>query len=203
MAREGPRTRSALAALDEARFGPGRTLNLRAVLPTPAQATARAEAWLRQKQVERAGEVLVITGRGNRSIAGVSVVRQAVLGLLNALRRRGVIDAVREHTAGSFVVTLAPLSSLRSAPRRRNDPTHAQAADPRVLSGLSRDTRRLLRSVALSSLESLGVREPEAFVEREMVAQFSHLGATIRDGPMREERLRNALLVLLDELQHR
>jgi len=47
------------------------------------------------------------------------------------------------------------------------------------------------------------VREPEAFVEREMVAQFSHLGATIRDGPMREERLRNALLVLLDELQHR
>ena len=34
MAREGPRTRSALAALDEARFGPGRTLNLRAVLPT-------------------------------------------------------------------------------------------------------------------------------------------------------------------------
>ena len=201
MAREGPRTRSALAALDEARFGPGRTLNLRAVLPTPAQATARAEAWLRQKQVERAGEVLVITGRGNRSIAGVSVVRQAVLGLLNALRRRGVIDAVREHTAGSFVVTLAPLSSLRSAPRRRNDPTQAQPADPRVLSGLSRDTRRLLRSVALCSLESLGVRE--AFVEREMVAQLSHLGATIRDGPMREERLRNALLVLLDELQHR
>jgi len=203
MAREGPRTRSALAALDEARFGPGRTLNLRAVLPTPAQATARAEAWLRQKQVERAGEVLIITGRGNRSIAGVSVVRQAVLGLLNALRRRGVIDAVREHTAGSFVVTLAPLSSLRSAPRRRNDSTQQQAADPRALSGLSRDTRRLLRSVALCSLESLGVRDPEAFVEREMVEQLSHLGATIREGPMREERLRNALLVLLDELQHR
>lgn len=203
MAREGSRTRSALTALDEARFGPGRTLNLRAVLPTPAQATARAESWLRQKQVERAGEVLVITGRGNRSIAGVSVVRQAILALLRTLRRRGVVSAVREHTAGSFVVTLAPLSSLRSAPPRRKDPIPEQTIDPKSLAGLSRETRKLLRAVALCSLESLGIREPEAFVEREMLAQLSHLGATIRDGPMREERLRNALLVVLDELQHR
>src|SRR6185437_7227961 len=138
------------------------------------------------------GDVLVITGRGNRSIAGVSVVRQAVLALLRTLRRRGVVSAMREHTAGSFVVTLEPLSSLRSAPSRRKDPTPAQTTDPRVLAGLSRETRKLLRSVALCSLESLGVREPEAFVEREMLAQLSHLGATIREGPMREERLRNA-----------
>ncbi|HSC32640.1 MAG TPA: hypothetical protein VLD17_12970 [Gemmatimonadaceae bacterium] len=203
MGREGPRPRSALAALDEARFGPGRTLNLRAMLPTPGQATARAESWLRQKQVERAGEVLVITGRGNRSVAGVSVVRQAILALLRTLRRRGVVDAVREHTPGSFVVALAPLSSLRSAPARRKDPTPEPATDPRVLSGLTRETRKLLRSVALRSLEALGVREPDAFVEREMVAQLSHLGATVRAGPMREERLRSALEVLLDELEHR
>lgn len=203
MGRETPRTRSALTALDEARFGPGRTLNLRAVLPTPAQATARAESWLRQKQVERAGDVLVITGRGNQSVAGVSVVRQAVLSLLRTLRRRGVVGAVREHTAGSFVVTLAPLSSLRSAPSRRKDPTPAPTTDPRMLSGLSRETRALLRSVALCSLESLGVRAPEAFVEREMLEHLSHLGATIRDGPMREERLRQALLVVLEELEHR
>lgn len=203
MGREGPRPHSAFTALDEARFGPGRTLNLRAVLPTPAQATARAESWLRQKQVERVGDVLVITGRGNRSVAGVSVVRQAVLALLRTLRRRGVVDAVREHTAGSFVVTLAPLSSLRSAPARRKDPPPAPPADPRALAGLSRETRNLLRSVALCSLELLGVREPEGFVEREMVAQLSHLGATIREGPMREDRLRNALLVVLDELRHR
>lgn len=203
MGREGPRTRSAFTALDEARFGPGRTLNLRAVLPTPAQATARAESWLRQKQVERVGDVLVITGRGNRSVAGVSVVRQAVLALLRTLRRRGVVEAVREHTAGSFVVTLAPLSALRSAPSRRKHPTPAQPTDPKALAGLSRETRNLLRSVALCSLESLGVREPEPFVEREMVAQLSHLGATIREGPMREDRLRSALLVVLDELRHR
>lgn len=202
MARERPRTRSALTALDEARFGPGKTLNLRAVLPTPTQATARAESWLRQKQVERAGDVLVITGRGNQSVAGVSVVRQAVLALLHTLRRRDVVSAVREHTAGSFVVTLAPLSSLRSAPSRRKHPAHTEAADPRTLAGLSRETKRLLRSVALCSLESLGVRDPEAFVEREMLAQLSHLGATVREGPMREERLRNALLVVLDELRH-
>ena len=39
----------------------------------------------------------------------MSVVRQAVLSLLRTLRRRGVVGAVREHTAGSFVVTLAGL----------------------------------------------------------------------------------------------
>jgi len=72
-----------------------------------------------------------------------------------------------------------------------------------VLSGLTRETRKLLRSVALRSLEALGVRDPDVFVEREMVAQLSHLGATVRAGPMREERLRNALEVLLDEMEHR
>jgi len=203
MVREASRPRGVLTALDEARFGPGRTLNLRAVLPTPSQATARAESWLRQKQVERAGEVLVITGRGNRSVAGVSVVRQAVQALLRTLRRRGVVESVREHTPGSFVVMLAPLSALRSAPSRRRDPAPEASTDPKVLAGLSRDTRKLLRAVALRSLEALGVREPEPFVEREMLAQLSHLGATVREGPMREERLRSALLVVLDELEHR
>ena len=204
MSREkAPRAIAVHAALDEARFGAGRTLNLRAVLPTPAQATARAESWLRQKQVERAGDVLVITGRGNRSVAGVSVVRQAVLDLLRALKRRGVVEAVREHTPGSFVVALAPLSSLRSAPARRKDRTPVLMADERALSGLSREMRALLRSVAVCSLESLGVRETEPFVERAMLAQLAHLQATVRAGPMREGRLRSALRVLLEELQQR
>ena len=199
-----PRTRAVQAALDEARFGPAHTLNLRAVLPTPVQAATRAESWLRQKQVERAGDVLVITGRGNASIAGVSVVRQAVLDLLRTLKRRGVVQAIGEHTPGSFVVTLAPVSAMRSAPARRRHPTPVpERTDVKALAGLSRDTRKLLRTVALHSLEALGVREPAAFVEREMLAQLSHLSATVTAGPMREERLRRALLAMLEELEHR
>jgi hypothetical protein len=195
--------RAVQSALDEARFGPGRTLNLRSMLPTAAQATARAESWLRGKQAERAGEVLVITGRGNRSVAGVSVVRQSVGALLASLRRRGVVRAIQEHTPGSFVVELAPLSALREAPMRRRHPVPVPTADPIALAGLSRTTRALLRTVALRALESLGVRDPEPFVEHEMLAQFAHIGASVGEGPQREERLRGALRTVLDEFEKR
>src|SRR2546423_6291994 len=77
-------------ALDEARFGPARTLNLRESLPTAAEAAARAEAWLRRLHAERAGEVLVITGRGKGSAGGVSPVRVAVVTLLARLQRTDV-----------------------------------------------------------------------------------------------------------------
>ena len=62
-------------AFDEVRFGGQRTLNLRDTLPTAAAATARTEAWLRQQQVDSAGEVLIVTGRGNQSEGGVPVLR--------------------------------------------------------------------------------------------------------------------------------
>jgi hypothetical protein len=62
-------------ALDEVRFGAERTPDLRDSLPPAAATTTRTEVWLRQRQVDRAGEVLIATGRGNRSYAGVSVVR--------------------------------------------------------------------------------------------------------------------------------
>jgi len=96
-------------AFDEVRFGAQRTLNLRDTLPTAAAATSRTEAWLRQQQVERAGEVLIVTGRGNQSDGGIPVVREAVIRLLLVLRRRGVVSGHEEHTPGSFVVTLAGL----------------------------------------------------------------------------------------------
>src|SRR4051812_33539577 len=64
-------------AFDEVRFGAARTLNLRASLPTASEAAARVDSWLRQHQVQRSDEVLVITGRGNNSEGGVSVVREA------------------------------------------------------------------------------------------------------------------------------
>src|SRR5438046_10457224 len=82
-------------AFDEARFGNGRTLNLRDALPTAAEAVARAEAWLRQQQVQFSSrddevEVLIVTGRGNNSPGGVSVVRSAIEGLIQRLKQRGV-----------------------------------------------------------------------------------------------------------------
>src|SRR5512142_2544312 len=86
-------------AFDEVRFGPSRTLNLRETLPTAAAATTRTESWLRQQQVERAGEVLIVTGRGNHSPEGVSVVRESVIRLLHSLKRRGVVAEHHEHTA--------------------------------------------------------------------------------------------------------
>ncbi|MGH7709758.1 MAG: hypothetical protein ACREOG_00650, partial [Gemmatimonadaceae bacterium] len=55
-------------AFDEAQFGEARTLNLRDGLPSGADAAARADAWLRLKQVEGVREVLVITGRGANSV---------------------------------------------------------------------------------------------------------------------------------------
>src|SRR5689334_3336067 len=94
-------------AFDQARFGPQRTLNLRETLPTAAAAVIRTEAWLRQHQIDRTDEVLIITGRGNQSIGGVSVVREAVIRLLHTLKRRGVVTGHQEHTPGSFAVTLA------------------------------------------------------------------------------------------------
>ena len=101
-------------ALDEARFGRERTLNLRATLPRPKDAEARCEAWLRERQVAKSDELLVITGRGINSWDGESVVREAIVRLLGLLRRRGVVDAWHEHTPGSFVVTVAPIHSLRN-----------------------------------------------------------------------------------------
>ena len=111
--------RSLRQAFDEIEFGPSHTINLREGLPTAAQAVARCEAWLRERQMARAGEVLVITGAGRGSVDGVPVIREAVRKLLTALSRRGVVHAVREHSPGSYAVRLAPITALFDGGRRR------------------------------------------------------------------------------------
>lgn len=164
---------------------------------------ARAESWLREKQAAGAGQVLVITGRGNRSPDGVSVVREGVVRLLASLRRRGVVEATEEHTPGSFVVRLAPLSALRNAgARRRQGPPPAPPV-PDALAALEPATLSLLRQVALRALEDVGAREPEKFVEGEMLVQLSLLVRAIPDGAQRERRLRAALAALLAEYDER
>jgi hypothetical protein len=185
-------------ALDEARFGRERTLNLRATLPRPKEAEARCEAWLRERQVAKAGELLVITGRGVNSWDGESVVRATIVRLLGSLRRRGVVDAWHEHTPGSFVVTVAPLRALREAPRRSRE-RRPVSPDPAALRGLAPSTRARLRELAQLALEQLGIRDPGVFIEDEMVSQFTMLARGVPEGPDRERRLLAAIERTIEE----
>jgi hypothetical protein len=192
---------SVLRAFDEAEFGPKNTLNLRESLPTAADARYRTEAWLRERQISRVKEVLVITGRGNQSPGGVSPVREAILGLLPSLRRRGVVTEWREHTAGSVVVKLASLSSLLEAPRRKRDrESRPTPPNPESLQQLDAATIELLRRLAVRSLEVLGLRAPEKFVEAEMLSKFQSLAGSMNNGADGEPRLREAIKAALDQL---
>jgi Smr domain len=184
-------------AFDEARFGAERTLNLRASLPTADEATRRTDVWLRQQQIAQIGDVLIITGRGKGSDDGVSVVREAVIRLLHSLKRKGVVASHEEHTAGSFVVTLAPMHELLEAPRRlrdsrRKSPPHP-APSPPSLDALQPQTRDLLRDLAARALDHLGVYDREPFLEGEMLRQFGVLAAAIPEGVERERWLREAI----------
>ena len=192
-------------AFDEAQFGGGRTLNLRETLPTAAEAVARSEAWLRQQQAMPAGgdhtEVLIVTGRGNSSEGGVSVVRGAVEGLLHRLRHKGVVRGHREHTPGSFVVTLAPLRALWEAPKRQRAAPEPPPPEPPSLDALDSTTRRLLRDLAERSLEQLGVRDRDRFLEGEMLKQFGAIAGTLASGPQREARLQAAIRLALEQYE--
>lgn len=195
-----PRLDPVWKAFDEAEFGARNSLNLRDSLPTAADATFRAESWLRERQVSGAKEVLLITGRGNQSPNGVGVVRTAILNLLPTLHRRGVVSEWREHSPGSLVVRLEPISALLNAPRRKRDSGQQTAIDPHALAALDKTTLRLLRNLAIRSLDSLGVRDPEKFVEAEMLEKFNSLAASIPAGEGSEERLRMAISTALEQL---
>jgi len=181
-------------AFDEVRFGAERTLNLRESLPTGAEAARRVESWLRQHQVQRSDELLVITGRGNNSDAGVSVVREAVIRVFHELRRKGVVRDFVEHTPGSFVVSVAPMTAmLDAAKRRREQEAPPPPAAPPTLAALDPGTRNMLRVLAERSLDALGVRERGPFVESEMLRLFGILAKSAGDGSDREQRFRAAI----------
>jgi hypothetical protein len=188
-------------AFDEVRFGPERTLNLRATFPTGDEAATRVERWLRQQQVQQPGELLVVTGRGNNSEGGVSVVREAAIRVFHELRRKGVVESFVEHTAGSFVVTLAPLKTMfDAAKRRREQVALPPPAAPPTLAALDVGTRDLLRVLAERSLDAIGVRERGPFLEGEMLRLFGILGSSAGDGTDREVRLREAIERAIAEL---
>jgi hypothetical protein len=61
-------------------------------------------------------------------------------------------------------------------------------------------TVKLLRRLAIRSLESLGVRDYEKFVDAEMLTKFNSLAAGIPPGEGSEARLREAIVAALDQL---
>jgi hypothetical protein len=171
------------ASLERARFGPLRTLNVRASLLTGDEAAARVEAWLRSKQVELTGEVLVITGRGAGSLGGIPVVKDATMRVLNRLKRLSVINSYGEDTPGSFVVTLAPLRALLEAPARRRTPVPAPSRRKPNILGLKPETRDRLRYLAGRALDALGVKgASEGQLDNEMERQFSMIARTAPSG---------------------
>lgn len=178
---------------DELRFGPERTLNLRENLPTTADAVRRAERWLREKQVQDAGEVLLITGRGAHSIDGIAAIRQAIAKLLGVLRRKGVVMTFQEHNPGAYAVQLAPIRTLLES-------SAATAITRPALSvaGLDRQTNELLRELAERSLDALGVTATAARVEDEMHRHLRTLVPAI-SGPEVEASLRQAIRTALSE----
>jgi hypothetical protein len=150
--------------------------------------------------VQRADELLVITGRGNNSEGGVSVVREAAIRVFHELRRKGIIQSFVEHTAGSFVVTVAPMSaSTEKSARRSAEPTRPRESPP-TLQALEKETLVLLRALAERSLDAVGVRERGPFLEDEMLRQFGTLGASVGNGPDRDRQLRVAIERAIAEL---
>ena len=200
---KAPRAPGLRQAFDEMRFGADRTLNLRTHQPSREQAVKRAENWLRERQMSRVEEALVITGRGNNSPDGISVVREAIVQLFASLRRRGVLNDVLEHTPGSFVVTFAKLNAVRDAPQRARNPHDSTPRDPAGLAALEPETRVMLRRLAKRSIEELGVDPSPAFVEQEMLEQFAAAAAGVPEGPDRELRLRGVLDAALREYDDR
>jgi hypothetical protein len=191
-------------AFDEVRFGASRTLNLRQSLPSGAEAARRLEAWLRQHQAQQSGELLVITGRGNNSESGIAVVREATIRVFLDLRRKGVVQDFAEHTAGSFVVTLAPMQAMLDAQRRgeaRPGSVVPEVPAPPTLSALDESTREQLRILAERSLDALGVRDRGPFVESEMLRLFGELAVEAKAGADREARLRAAIARKLSEVE--
>ncbi len=195
-----PAVPAVAAAFDALRFGRENTLDLRTHLPTGVDAAHRAELFLRERQMAKATEVLVITGRGKGSPDGIAVVRPAILARLAKLRRHGVVQAWQEHTAGSFVVQPAPIRALFERPRRHGEPAFAAVADPDALRGLTDATRRALRRLAERALNTLGAPATESFIQDEMQRQFSVLAASIPSSQNRDAQLRHAALAALDEL---
>lgn len=176
------------------------TLDLHIARPTAEEAVRRTEQWLRAQQVQRAGRVVVVTGRGKHSEGGASVLRPAVEQLLRRLKRRGVITRFEVDGDGALGVYLAPVTALFEAPERRRHPEPPPVVDPTAFSGLAPETLALLRTLATRSLEALGAPTAPRFVGDEMRRQFALLVPGLPETGDREEALRLVVQETLESL---
>jgi hypothetical protein len=189
-------------AFDEAQFGEGRTLNLRDGLPSGDEAATRAEAWLRLKQVEGAREVLIITGRGAHSVGAVPVVRAHVVKRLARLRRAGVVASTKEHSPGSYIISLAPVSTMLTASQQPQRPRNNQSVSTRATADLSAATRQLVHDLAVRTLASLGIHATtRAIVADEIERQVELLVRAMPKDADREQWIRDATLRVLNDLE--
>jgi len=89
------------------------------------------------------------------------------------------------------------MQSMIDAPRRRREP--APQPVPAGLAHLSGPTLSLLRELAERSLDALGVRDPEAFVEGEMERQLSAIRRAAPEQARDDGALRQILKQALDQ----
>jgi hypothetical protein len=122
--------------------------------------------------------------------------------MLPSLRRRGIVDSWKEHSPGSIVVQVAPMSALLEAPRRRrnNEPPEIASPDAPALAGLQPSTLSLLKQLAMQNLELLGVVNSGPYLKGEMQRTFSALMPAIPQAGDREQGLREAILRAIDEV---
>lgn len=195
---------------DDSRFGPARRLDLRQVLATDgADASHHAERWLRERQAAKAGDVLVLVGRGSSPVTSApDEARRTIEALLRTLRRAGVIEHVRPVHESGFVVRLAPLRALFNAPARsrgRWSPGDARRSVlPDVLPDvLPEDARADLRRIAELSLLEVGVRVTPALVDAEMRRILTRLSpAVAADESDRGDRYRFLLSAVRREYEN-
>jgi len=72
--------------------------------------------------------------------------------------------------------------------------------NPAELAELGSETLRLLRQLAAQNLNALGVTDVRAFIEQEMLRNFSTLASSVGAGENREARFRDAIRRAIDEI---
>lgn len=135
---------------------------------TAAEAAARVDRWLRERQVDGNATVRVITGRGLHS-QGRPVLRDRIVELLGTLRGTVVGRFSVEHGGGVIRIELRPPRPGVAAPgRHRGTPPDLES-----LKGLDPDLRRR----AEDTLRELGV-EPTPVLVRAEVKRLQQEGET-------------------------
>ena len=121
---------------------------------TGAEASRRAEQWIRDRQAEGVRTVIVVTGRGLHS-QGIPVVRNEVEHVLQRLKGTLVARWESAHFGGSFRI------ELRKPPPEPPRPSTREPA-------LVRDAPPDVRLRAAENLAELGIASTPALLEAEI-----------------------------------